>query len=168
MENEIEVRADFSRARSKARNSAIASFIRRRSDDLLSFEDVKKAVQPAGEHYVGCKTILVDRVVGSEGRCGDFNKSFMPRREFMCERWARVDRAFYEKKDLPAVKVLEIGGVYFVRDGNHRVSVARHHNVAFIDADITSLVGNVELEPGMSIQDIARMVRSAETPRTAA
>ena len=168
MEAIMEAHGDFTRARSKARNATVISFMRGRNDDLLSFEEVRKAVQPAGESYVGCRTIAVKRVVGSEGLCKDFNKSFMPRSELMRERWARVDQAFYENKNLPPVKVLEIGGVYFVRDGNHRVSVARLHNVAYIDAEITRLKGGVSLEPGMTIVDFEQRVRSTEEPKAAA
>ena len=160
--------SDFISAKSKARYSKIISFFRGRNDDLLSFEEVRKALQPAGESYVGCRTIPVKRVVGSEGRCKDFNKSFMPRRDFMRERWVRVDMAYYENKALPPVKVLEIGGVYFVRDGNHRVSVARMHDVAYIDAEITRLNGDLYLEPGMTMVDIEQRVRASKEPKTAA
>jgi hypothetical protein len=34
---------------------------------------------------------------------------------------------------LPSILLYEIGGVYFVRDGNHRVSVAKIKGVEFID-----------------------------------
>ena len=159
---------DFAWARSKARNATIISFFRGRNDDLLSFEEVRKALQPTGESYVGCRSIPVKRVVGSDGRSRDFNRSFMPRGDFMRERWVRVDRAYDECKILRPVKVLEIGGVYFVRDGNHLVSVARLHDVGYIDAEVTRLKGDVPLEPGMPMADIEERLRAAKEPKTAA
>jgi hypothetical protein len=37
---------------------------------------------------------------------------------------------------LPPVTLYQVGDAYFVLDGNHRVSVAREHEVAFIDAEV--------------------------------
>ena len=147
---------DFARAKAKARRSKIAAFLRGKRDDLLSFEDVKRIVGSTGESYAGCRTVPVDRIVGSEGRVEDFNESFCPRRDFMRQRWVRVDAAYFHGIVLPPVKLLEIGGVYFVRDGNHRVSIARTHKVAYIDAEVTKLSSNIVLHPRMKLIDIER------------
>lgn len=159
---------NFYRAKSRARISKIFSLLRGKRDDLLSLEDVKKIVAPTGESYVGCKTIPVGQIVGSEGRTKDFNDSFCPRKAFMCDRWVRVDTAYYEEKILPPVKLLEIGGVYFVRDGNHRVSVARSHDVAFIDAEITRLNSKITLYPNMTVNDVRQKVHRVREADVAA
>ena len=85
------------------------------------------------------EAVNVDRIVGSEGRYRDFNRHFLPRREFLQSRWVSIDMAHYNDVSLPPVRVYEIGGVYFVRDGNHRVSVARMRGQTMIDAEVTRL-----------------------------
>jgi hypothetical protein len=63
------------------------------------------------------------------------------------ERWGRIDRACYRGEELPAVSHYKISETYFALDGNHRVSVAKYHNVAAIDAkvvELTALIKTVE------------------------
>ncbi len=82
--------------------------------------------------------IEVERIVGSVGRCRAFDGDFLPICTCSRDRWERVNRAFRDGKPLPPVELYEVGGRYFVYDGNHRVSVARHHGVAAIDAVIAT------------------------------
>lgn len=152
----LEVEKDFARAMAKARASKFWALLKGKNDDMLSFEEVKKAVAPTGESYAGCKSVRVEQIVGSEDRIKDFNKSFCPRSRSMRKRWECVDTAFHEYVILPPVKLLEIGGVYFVRDGNHRVSIAKAHDVTCIDAEVIELSSNIALRPKMRIQDIKR------------
>ena len=56
------------------------------------------------------------------------------------ERWKRIDRAFHRGEELPPVSLYKVGGLYFVLDGHHRVSVARYHGVEWIDAYVTEFV----------------------------
>jgi hypothetical protein len=155
----FEAGSDFSRARSKARKSKLLSGLRRKSDNLLSFEDVRKVMSPTGESYIGCKTVQVQQIVGSEGRVEDYNNAFCPRRDFMRHRWCNVDAAYRCGIDLPPVKLLELGGVFFVRDGNHRVSVAKAHRVSYIDAEVIRLDTNIRLHPNMVVGDVEQIVR---------
>ena len=90
----------------------------------------------------------IERIVGSEGRYLDFNRIFLPKHEHLRGRWTRVDLAHYQQVQLPPVTLYEIGGVYFVRDGNHRVSVARTQGAEFIDAEVISLKSRLRLEAG--------------------
>ena len=65
--------------------------------------------------------------------------NFMPLARASPEKWKRIDRAFRLGVELPPVSLLELGGDYFVIDGNHRVSVARFHRVEWIDAEVTEV-----------------------------
>ena len=91
------------------------------------------------------------RSSGSEGRYKDFDKRFMPKSEEIRARWERVDHAFYENKELPAIQVYEIGELYFVKDGNHRVSVARQKGIEYIDAEVIKLHSEVTFDPDENI-----------------
>lgn len=163
MEVNKEVASDnFARMRSKAATQRILSFMRKKEDNLPALDDISNILRIEGENYAGCRTIPVDRIIGSEGRSRDFNRSFLPRREFLRHRWVNVDAAFYDGKILPPIKVVELGGTYFVRDGNHRVSVAKTHGVAYIDAEITQLNTKVVFDPRMSITELRAQCDYAE------
>ena len=73
-------------------------------------------------------------------------------------RWMRVDVAHYQDIILPPIKIFEIGGVYFVRDGNHRVSVAKAKGGEFIDAEVTSLTSAIAITPEMSLDQLREAV----------
>jgi hypothetical protein len=78
----------------------------------------------------------VDEIVGSVGRWRDFDRSFLPVRPSIGERWKRIDRAFHRAEDLPPVKLYKLKETYFVVDGHHRVSVARYHDVPTVEAAV--------------------------------
>jgi len=145
---------DFSRARGRAILSQIQNFLNTDRDRLLSFNDVKDILKPKNEVYMGNQTVPIKMVVGSEGRYHDFNKYFLPKREHMRHRWQRVDEAHIKDIILPPILLYEIGGVYFVRDGNHRVSVAKMQNVEFIDAEVISLSTEINIKPSMNTDEL--------------
>jgi hypothetical protein len=153
---------DFARARTQELLSRISRLLDPERERLLPFEDVKAILRPDGETYVGMEAVPVDRIVGSEGRYRDFNRHFLPRKEFLKSRWVSIDRAHYEDVILPPVRIYEVGGVYFVRDGNHRVSVARMQGQTMIDAEVTKLGTVVNLKPGMTLEDMRKEVIAYE------
>jgi hypothetical protein len=158
-------RGDFGRARQREIMSRILGLLKSQKDEMLSLPDVRSIVRPESETYRGMQTVPIAKIVGSEGRSRDFNRAFLPRHDKMMRRWINIDVAHYENVILPPIKLFEIGGAYFVRDGNHRVSVARMQGAEFIDAEVTSLASEVPIEPGMSRADITRAVISFERRR---
>ncbi|MDR0487368.1 MAG: transcriptional regulator [Treponema sp.] len=145
---------DFNRAMNKAFLSQIQHFLNTDRNRLLSFNDVKDILKPKNEVYRGTQIVPIKLIVGSEGRYRDFNKYFLPRVEHLRSRWKRVDEAHIKDIILPSIQLYEIGGVYFVRDGNHRVSVARAQDVEFIDAEVTSLATEINITPAMTTEKI--------------
>jgi hypothetical protein len=156
---------DFARARTRELLSRISRLLDPESQTLMPFEEVKAILRPMGETYVGMEAVEVDRIVGSEGRYRDFNRHFLPRKEFLRSRWISIDMAHYNDVILPPVRIYEVGGVYFVRDGNHRVSVARIRGQTMIDAEVTKLDTVVDLKPGMTLEDLRREVLIYEKRR---
>ncbi|MDR2552569.1 MAG: transcriptional regulator [Treponema sp.] len=145
---------DFSKARTREIFSRIMHIMDAGRDRLLSLADVKELLRPRGESYRGMQAVPVNLIVGSEGRYHDFNKYFLPRSDHLRSRWERVDEARLSDITLPPIQLYEIGGVYFVRDGNHRVSVARTQNIEMIDAEVTSLSTGLRLSPSMTIDEL--------------
>ena len=129
---------------------------------LLSFQDVKEILKPKNQVYMGAQIVPIKFIVGSEGRYRDFNRFFLPKSEHLRNRWVRVDEAHRLDIILPAIQLYEIGGVYFVRDGNHRVSVAKAQKVEFIDAEVISLASEVKITPGMTTDQLREAIIAYE------
>jgi len=146
--------ADFNRARDMALLSDIQNFMDTDKNKLLSLHDVKDILKPKNQVYIGTRTVPIELIVGSEGRYRDFNRYFLPKSNHLRDRWERVDEAHLREINLPAIQLYEIGGVYFVRDGNHRVSVAKMQKIEFIDAEVTSLASEINLKPGMTTEQL--------------
>ena len=116
---------DFSKARNKAFFNEIQHLLNPEEAKLISFTDIKKMLKPSNEVYKGMQVVPIKLIVGSEGRYKDFDNHFLPKNNFLKSRWEHVDMAHYQDITLPPVSLYELGGLYFVRDGNHRVSVAK-------------------------------------------
>ncbi|MDR1231559.1 MAG: transcriptional regulator [Spirochaetaceae bacterium] len=129
---------------------------------MMSLNDVKEILRPKGEVYRGMQEVQVKLIVGSEGRYSDFNRYFQPKSDFLRSRWQKVDEAALGHITLPPISLYEIGGVYFVRDGNHRVSVARMQGVEMIDAEVISLTSEMQIDPDMTEDDIKKKVSDYE------
>lgn len=149
---------DFNKAKSRAKMNAILNKLTWRNPDLLSLYEVTKIIKPKKETYLGMRTIEISKIIGSEGRYRDFSSAFLPKREMLRRRWMSIDQARLTDVTLPPISVYSLGGWYFVRDGNHRVSVAKSMGVEFIDAEVVELDSEVPLEPGMTMKQLKQRV----------
>ncbi len=145
---------DFDIARFKAFINKIISKIKNDKNELLSFEDVKKYLMSYNQSYKGVQTIKIDDIVGSEGRYGDFDKKFLPLQDSTKDRWENIDKAHYKNVELPPIEVYKIGNYYFVKDGNHRVSVAREKGMKYIDAEVIEIKTKIPLKKDMNYDEI--------------
>ena len=141
----FQAQEDFVKARNKAWVNDLQNLMNPDKKKLLSFNDVKKILKPQNEVYAGLKVVPIKKIVGSEGRYNDFDNHFLPRSNELKQRWMNVDQAHLSDVVLPPIQLYELGGLYFVRDGNHRVSVAKAQGVEFIDAEVTSLQSEIQL-----------------------
>jgi hypothetical protein len=139
MNLEDQVDLDFTVARRRARLGRLKGLLlgRGTKGTLRSPEKFRRSVPASGSMYRGTRTLEVTRIVGSVGKHEQFDPDFMPLSNASPGKWKRIDKAFRLRRELPPVSLLELGGTYFVSDGNHRVSVARFHGVVWIDADVT-------------------------------
>ncbi len=158
MYNVTEATEDFHKARRKASFQGIMNRLTWKNNDLLSWYEVTSIIKPTSETYLGMKTIPVDRIIGSEGRYHDFSSAFFPKRDRLKTRWVSVDSALRGDVILPPISVFSLGGWYFVRDGNHRVSVAKATGGAYIDAEVVELDSKIPLEPGLTTKEIKKRV----------
>ena len=101
-------------------------------------------------------------IVGSQGRYRDFDRSFLPRTPQTAERWKHVNRARRDNVELPPVELFKLSNVYFVVDGNHRVSVARRAGQVDIRARVIELEIDVPLSPQLAMTDMIRVEEQSD------
>jgi hypothetical protein len=133
---------DFQRLRRRQVLSRLAQRLRREPDDVnlvLPFDEVVAALGVVGEHHVGLEVIPVDSIVGSVDRTRDFDRRFRPTSARPRERWERIASAARRGEPFPPISVYRVGELHFVRDGHHRVSVARALRQKVIEADVTEV-----------------------------
>ncbi len=144
----------FNAARRRAFVQDVLAELSGRSDELLSFADVETHLHPSEpQEEVHLEEIPLKQIVGSVGRYRDFNRAFLPRDQIDPQRWMRIDRLQRHHK-LPPIDVFRVGEVYFVRDGNHRVSVARARRQRTIQARVVDVPVRVPLEATTSPDDL--------------
>ncbi|MBO0747808.1 MAG: hypothetical protein J2O47_05640, partial [Acidimicrobiaceae bacterium] len=78
-------------------------------------------------------------IVGSVDRGRDFDREFRPTSNRSRERWQRIATAQRRGASMPPISVYRIGDMHFVRDGHHRVSVARALGWRTIEAEVTEV-----------------------------
>ena len=121
---------------------------------LLSFDQVHERLQLKNVHYLELQDVPMDRIVGSVGRYGDFTRAFFPRGDHLRDRWENIQRLVSAGRSLPPVELYKVGQVFFVRDGNHRVSVARHRGLVSIEALVWEYDAPVPLQPDSDIDEL--------------
>jgi hypothetical protein len=144
----------FQGARAKAFWQELSNLVRGKSTELLSFEEIRTRLRLKAESYRGLQDIELDKIVGSVGRYSDFTKNFLPKTNEMKERWSRVYAQINSMQGVPPIEVYKVGDVYFVRDGNHRVSIAKQLGDATIQAHVTELPTSIHLSSEMSQEDL--------------
>lgn len=153
---------DFNKAHTKAFINEIQHLLSPEEASLISLNDVKQMIKSNAETYIGMKVIPIEKIVGSEGRYKDFDNRFFPKSTHLKNRWQHVDEAALNDITLPPIKVYEIAGLYFVRDGNHRVSVAKTRGTEFIDAEVVSLQSEIKLKKADSLKEIQKQIINYE------
>jgi hypothetical protein len=147
----------FGQARVGAFWQEMWALLRRKSTDLLRFEDVKQRLRLRDERYLGLQEIEIDKIVGSVGRYRDFTRTFLPRTNAVRSRWQRLDALARGPEGFPPIEVYKIGDAYFVADGNHRVSVARQLGAKTIESYVTELPTSVPLDANTQLDDLLKI-----------
>lgn len=146
---------DFQEARQRASIQEVLARITGKSNRLLSYEEVAEKLKLRVRTERGLQNIPLDAIVGSVGRYTDFTRTFLPRRAGDQDRWAGVRAAFLEGgAGLPPIDVYQVGEVYFVIDGNHRVSIARQEGFKTIEAHVIEVKTHIPLTPNVKAEDL--------------
>ncbi|MCU1682123.1 MAG: chromosome partitioning protein ParB [Amycolatopsis sp.] len=139
---------DFLRARRRQVLSRLAKWLRGGPDDvniMLPFNEVVEALGFQSERRLGLQVIRLDSIVGSVDRGRDFDRRFRPTSGRVRERWERLALAARRGEEIPPIEVYRIGGLHFIIDGHHRVSVAHALGLSTIEARVTEV--RTKLDP---------------------
>jgi len=160
---------DFQSARQHAAVQEILAYVTGKSSHLLSYDDVAEKLKLHARTERGIQYIPLNAIVGSVGRYTDFTRTFLPRNTVDQQRWANVKAVFMGSgPGLPPIEVYKVGEVYFVVDGNHRVSIARQEGLPSIEAHVIELKTNITLTPDLQPDDLiikAEYVEFLDTTR---
>jgi hypothetical protein len=147
---------DFSRARRRRALARLSARLRRADDvnHILPFEEVVQALGRVGERRLGEQTIPLDSIIGTVDRSREFDRAFRPTSQRVRERWERINLAQRTGKALPPIDVYRIGDMHFVKDGHHRVSVARALGYRDINAYVTEVLTQVGADHAIRMRDL--------------
>jgi hypothetical protein len=129
-------------------------FLIGRNNELLSFEQIKKGFGLYKQIYIGVQAIPLESIVGSFDRYKDFDKYFLPKKNHLQYRWAHIHNLIARDVILPPVLLYKVSEIYFVVDGNHRVSVSKKMGVKYIDAEVVEFFTDATITSDMNPQDI--------------
>jgi hypothetical protein len=131
----IDAERAFDRAARGRRRSALLRRLRGRPTPRLEVFDERRAQRPRAGLAV--REIPLDAIRGTlePSRAAQFDDGFRPARAVRT-RWQRVWLAEQRGATLPPISVVPVGDAYALRDGHHRVSVARARGALTIDAQV--------------------------------
>ena len=148
---------DFTRARRARLLSDVARRMRREPDDvghILPFEEVVEALGRTGQVDRGLQVVPLDAIVGTVDRAADFDRGFRPTTTRLRSRWERIAAAQRRGEALPPISLFQVGELYFVRDGHHRVSVAKSLGRTDIDAYVIEVKTRLRLGRDLRISEL--------------
>ncbi|MFL5975887.1 MAG: chromosome partitioning protein ParB [Solirubrobacterales bacterium] len=155
--NAADAQDDFLRVRRRRAMSRIAHRLRGEPGDvnvILPFEEVVAALGRTSERQLGLLVVPLDAIVGTVDRTRDFDRQFRPTTGRVRARWERIAAAMRRGESMPPIDVYRIGDLHFVRDGHHRVSVARALGRHDIDAYVTEVTTRVPVDGELRVSDL--------------
>jgi hypothetical protein len=155
--NTADAQDDFLRIRRRRALSRIAHRLRGEPGDvnvILPFEEVVAALGRTSERQLGLQVVPLDAIVGTVDRTRDFDRQFRPTTGRVRARWERIAAAMRRGESMPPIDVYRIGDLHFVRDGHHRVSVARALGRRDIDAYVTEVTTRVPVDGDLRVSDL--------------
>jgi hypothetical protein len=148
---------DFLRARRRRVLAQLSALLRLEPGDvdvMLSFDEVVDALGRVGERDLGVTSLPIESIVGTVDRRKEFDREFRPTSSRARARFERIAEAARRGVSLPPIDVYRIGELHFVRDGHHRVAVARAQGRDTIDAHVVEVLTRVAAGSSIALDDL--------------
>jgi hypothetical protein len=133
---QMEAEREFERAvRARRRALLTHGLLRRRTVRATLLVHDERTLPRRSGTRTRVRAIPLDAITGTldPGRAREFDRAFRPSKRTR-KRWLRVWMAEWLGSGLPPIDVIQVGDTYAIRDGHHRVSVARARGAVAIDA----------------------------------
>jgi hypothetical protein len=153
----VDAQDDFLRARRRqllARAGRVLSRERGDVDVILPFDEVVEALGRVGQQELGLQVVALETIVGTTDRLSGFDREFRPTSGRVRGRWERIAAAMRRGEAMPPVSLYRVGEAHFVRDGHHRVSVAKALGWRVIDARVTEVRTRVGADQALRLADL--------------
>lgn len=136
----------FEQARRRAKLEQMSARFTRRDTRMLPFDAIRSELRQQNPLYMGVQEIPLDAIVGSVGRYKEFTRKFLPLSNSLRERWIGIEN-LTARTGWPPIETYRVGNVFFVKDGNHRVSVARQMELPTIEAHVWAYPSELQINP---------------------
>ncbi len=157
-EARISAHNEFERARRQAEIDRLGAWLRGRDDRLLPFETIRRNLRQQSPLYRGIHQVPCEAIVGSVGRYDEMTRHFLPLNDSLKNRWVKMVE-LAQTEGWPPIEVYKVGDVYFVRDGNHRVSAARQLKFPTIEAHVWEYPDDIVIGPRDSLDEVLNRFR---------
>jgi hypothetical protein len=154
----LQAQNEFERARRRAEVDRLAAWLRGRDSRLLPFETIRRNLRQQSPLYRGIHQVPLDKIIGSVGRYGEMNREFLPLSDSLKDRWVKVAE-LAQTEGWPPIELYQVNDVYFVRDGNHRVSAARRFKFPSIEAHVWEYPEDIVIGPKDSLDEVLNRFR---------
>ena len=148
---------DFLRVRRRRVFAQLSALLRLEPGDvdvMLSFDEVVDALGRVGERDLGITSVPIDTIVGTVDRRKEFDREFRPTSSRARTRFERIAEASRRGVSMPPIDVYRVGDLHFVRDGHHRVAVARAQGRDTIDAHVVEVITQVSADSSIRLADL--------------
>ncbi|HVF76868.1 MAG TPA: hypothetical protein VNA28_01115 [Solirubrobacteraceae bacterium] len=148
---------DFLRVRRRRVFARLSALLRLEAGDvdvMLSFDEVVEALGRVGERDLGTLPLAIETIVGTVDRRKEFDREFRPRSSRARARFERIAEASRRGVSMPPIDVYRVGELHFVRDGHHRVAVARAQSRETIDAHVVQVITRVAAGSSITLGDL--------------
>ncbi len=154
---DADARDDFSRARRRQVLARLGARLRAQPGDvdvILPFDEVVAALGRVGERHLGLAVIELDSIVGTVERAGEFDRRFRPTSTRSRARFEQIAAAERRGQSFPPIDVYRVGDAHFVKDGHHRVAVARARGRRLIEASVTEVLTQAGAGADLRVTDL--------------
>lgn len=158
IETRVSAQNEFERARRQAEIDRLGAWLRGRDDRLLPFDTIRRNLRQQSPLYRGIHQVALDEIVGSVGRYDEMTRQFLPLNDSLKNRWVKMVE-LAQTEGWPPVELYKVGNVYFVRDGNHRVSAARQLKFPSIEAHVWEYPDDIAIGPKDSLDEVLNRFR---------
>jgi hypothetical protein len=148
---------DFNRARRQHVVARLVSRLRGAPADvdvILPFDEVVAALGQRGLRDLGLRMIALDTVVGTVERTRDFDRQFRPTTNRPRQRFERLAAGIRRGEPIDPIDVYRVGEAHFVRDGHHRVAVARALGIPTLEAHVVEVLTEAGAGRDLRLHDL--------------